>query len=211
MSQRIGLFGGSFNPIHCGHLIAARSVAEALDLNRVIFLPSAHPPHKETADLLDASHRAAMVQLAIAGEGLFACDDFDLQRAGPTYTLDTVDHFAAALGSEVSLFWLIGGDTLIELATWHEIARLVDACPIVTAVRPGWEAPDLSVLRSVLTEGQIDRLKKSVVQTPRIDVSASDVRRRVAGGRSVRYLVPDSVLAYMSDHGLYQSENLGTG
>lgn len=209
MAVRIGLFGGSFNPIHCGHLIAARSVAEALALERVIFLPSAHPPHKEAGGLLDASHRAAMVRLAVEGETRFAFDDYDLRDTGPTYTLDTVRHFAESLGSETSLSWLIGGDTLVELATWHEISTLVDACRIVTAVRPGWEAPDLTVLRSALTERQIDRLRDDVIQTPRIDVSATDVRSRIAGGRPVRYLLPDAVVAYIEAHDLYRTRGSG--
>ena len=205
MAVRIGLFGGSFDPVHCGHLIAARSVAEALSLERVIFLPSARPPHKEAGGLLDASHRAAMVRLAIEGEPLFAFDDYDLRETGPTYTLDAVSHFADSLGSETWLCWLIGGDTLVELGTWHEISRLVGACRIVTAVRPGWEAPDLTVLRSALTERQIEQLRDDVVQTPRIDVSATDIRARIARGLSVRYLVPDAVCAYIESHGLYHA------
>lgn len=205
MAVRMGLFGGSFNPIHCGHLIAARSVAEALSLDRVIFLPSVHPPHKQAGGLLDASHRAAMVRLAIEGEPLFTFDDYDLRETGPTYTLDTVSHFAGSLGSETWLCWLIGGDTLIELATWHEISSLVDLCRIVTAVRPGWETPDLTVLRSALTERQIEQLRDDVVQTPRIDVSATDIRDRIARGLSVRYLVPDSVRVYIESQRLYRA------
>lgn len=211
MASRIGLFGGSFNPVHCGHLIAARSAAEALAWERVIFLPSGHPPHKDTGGLLEASHRSAMVRLAIKDEPLFEFDDFDLRESGPTYTLDAVTHFADALGSGTSLSWLIGSDTLIELASWHRISTLVEVCRIVTAVRPGWEAPDLTLLRSVLSERQIDGLRDNIVETPRIDISSTDIRDRIAGGLSVRCLVPDAVRAYIDDHRLYQGSGSRVG
>ncbi|MHC4091001.1 MAG: nicotinate-nicotinamide nucleotide adenylyltransferase, partial [Planctomycetota bacterium] len=111
MSQRIALFGGSFNPIHMGHLIVARSVGEQLRLERIIVLPSATPPHKTAAALLDPKHRAAMVELAIAGEPLLEFSDYDLNREGPSYTVETVAHFREELGLDVLLHWIIGADS----------------------------------------------------------------------------------------------------
>jgi len=207
-SIRIGLYGGSFDPIHNGHLIIARAVAEALHLQRIIFLPSARPPHKDAADLSDADHRAAMVKIAIRGETLLEFDEFDLRRSGPTYTIDTVAHFQGMLGHGVDISWIIGADSLVELASWHRVADLVDGCRIVTAARPGWEAPDLTPLASKLAPRQIERLRQGIVETPRIDISATDIRRRVRCGLSVRYLAPDGVLDYIKEQGLYvrQSE-----
>ena len=137
MAERIALYGGSFNPIHSGHLIIARAVAEQLDLTRVILLPSKHPPHKQAEALLDAAHRAEMVRLAIPDEPLFEFSDFDLTRDGPSYTVETVAHFRKSLGAAVELFWIIGADSLAELSTWHRVCDLVDTCRIITAARPG--------------------------------------------------------------------------
>ncbi len=200
---RTGLFGGSFNPVHCGHLIVARAVAEQLDLARVVFLPSGVPPHKRPAELLDSRHRAQMVRLAIAGEPGFEFSEFDLGRGGPTYTFDTVAQFADQLGAEAELHWIIGADSFPELASWHRISELVNACRIITAARPGWEAPDLSRLRAILTEAQIARLVSGILSTPRIDISSTDIRERIANGRSIRYLVPEGVSRYIEDHRLY--------
>jgi nicotinate-nucleotide adenylyltransferase len=201
--QRVGLYGGSFDPIHIGHLIVARSVAESLGLNRVIFLPSASPPHKDRSAMSEQEHRARMVELAIAEEPLFAFDDYDLTRDGPTFTVDTVAHFKAALGTQVELVWIIGADSLPELKSWHRVSDLVDGCRVVTAARPGWEAPDLSALKPELSDEQIARLRRDTLETPRIDIAATAIRRRVRADLSIRFLVPDSVLAYIERHRLY--------
>ncbi len=206
MAHRVGLYGGSFNPIHHGHLIVARSVAERLRLDRVILLPSARPPHKGDRTLLDASHRAAMVKLAIEGESLFQFSDFDLTREGPSYTIDTVTHFGKLLGAKVELFWIIGADSLTELTTWHRVRDLVDACHIVTAARPGWDAIDWTGLRKVLSDAQVGALQAGILPTPRIDISSTDIRHRVCAGLSIRYLVPESVLMYIDRNSLYRED-----
>ncbi len=197
MSLRIGLFGGSFNPIHCGHLIVARCVAEKRGLQRVIFLPSARPPHKDDRELWDASHRAEMVQLAIAGEPLFDFSDYDLIRHGPCYTIDTVLHFRKEWDADTDLSWIIGADSLAELPSWNRIHELVDACRIVTAVRPGWEAIDWDALRKVFSEPQVTRLQAGLVETPQLEISSTDIRQRIREGHSIRYLVPESVREYV--------------
>jgi nicotinate-nucleotide adenylyltransferase len=204
MAQGIGLYGGSFNPIHNGHLIVARAVAERLQLDRVILLPSARPPHKVDHKLLDANHRAEMVRLAITGEPLFEFSDYDLTRDGPSYTIDTVTHFGELLGPHVELHWIIGADSLAELTTWYRVPDLVDACRIVTAARPGWDTIDWTPLRTVLSEIQIAALQAGVLQTPRIDISSTDIRRRVREGQSIRYLVPDAVREFIETQVLYR-------
>ncbi len=201
--QRVGLYGGSFDPIHIGHLIVARSVAESLGLEQVIFLPSASPPHKDRSELSGQEHRASMVELAIAEEPLFAFNDYDLAREGPTYTVETVAHFREAFGGEAELAWIIGADSLPELKSWHRVSDLVDGCRVVTAARPGWDAPDLSALKPELSDDQIFRLRRDTLETPRIDIAATEIRRRVRAGLSIRFLVPDSVLAYIERHRLY--------
>lgn len=209
--MRIGLFGGSFNPIHSGHLIIARSVAEQVELDRVVLLPSKCPPHKQSADLIDAARRVEMIKLAIEGEPLFKCSDVDVAREGPTFTIDTVSQFLQEssgnpeLGPEVELSWIIGSDSLAELATWHRVAELVELCRIVTAVRPGFDRIDFGPLAKFLSVDRIAHLKADIVRTPLIDISATDIRDRIARGRSIRYLVPDTVAEYIEQHGLYRN------
>ena len=204
MAERMGLFGGSFDPIHFGHLILARSVAEQIGLSRVIFLPSALPPHKPTHRLTHARHRREMVLRAIDGESMLAFSEFDLERCGPTYTIDTVEHFSKALGPGTALHWIIGGDTLSDLITWHRAKELVDACTILTVARPGFTGIDRSTLGSVFSDEQIARLQAGIVATPLIDIAATQIRERIRRGQSIRYLVPESVRRYIEEHQLYR-------
>ncbi len=203
MAERVALFGGSFNPIHFGHLIMARSVAEKLALDRVVFLPTANPPHKDATTLVDGSHRAQMVTLAIEGEPRFALDDYDLHRSGRTYTIETVAHFRRRLGSDAEIHWIIGADSLPDLTHWHQVSALVDSCRMVVASRPGWDRLDFDVLRACLSDAQIARLRSECLDTPRIDISATQIRGRTSEGRSIRYLTPEPVRAYIKAHNLY--------
>ncbi|RJP38600.1 MAG: nicotinate-nucleotide adenylyltransferase [Phycisphaerales bacterium] len=205
MATRIALFGGSFNPIHLGHLIVARNIAEQLGLDRVIFLPSSRPPHKNGAALAEGDHRGQMVRLAIAGEPLFELSDYDQNRPGPSYTIDTVSHFRQTLGLEIILYWIIGTDSLADLTTWYRVGALVDCCRIITARRPGFREVDWDRLRSRLSEDQIAILRAGVLDTPQIEISATDIRRRVREGKSIQYLVPEAVRQYIAEQRLYQS------
>lgn len=202
--MKLGLFGGSFNPIHHGHLIVARAIAEQVGLQKVLLLPSAHPPHKSGIDPDQARHREAMIRLAIEGEPLFDISDYDLRRPGPTFTIDTVDHFAATLPG-ASLHWIIGADSLTDLVTWHRASQLVDRCTILTAGRPAATEPDRNVLLSTFTPTQVERLVQGIIPTPLIEISSSQIRLRVSAGLSVRFLVPDPVAAYIAHTGLYQT------
>lgn len=204
MAERIGLYGGSFNPIHCGHLIVARALAERLDLGRVILLPTSQPPHKNPEDLLSGAHRAQMIRLAIEGEELFEPNEFDLKGKEPSYTIKTVSHFREHFGPETVLCWMIGADSLAELATWHRVLELVDCCRVVTAVRPGFDHIDWTELRSLLGDERIERLRADLIQTPPVDISSTEIRKRVRLGRSIRYLVPPSVAEYIDRHNLYR-------
>lgn len=201
--ESVGLFGGSFNPIHHGHLIAARAVSEGVGLARVVFLPSRQPPHKHEDDLLDGAHRGEMVKLAIADEPRFSFSDYDLTRQGPSFTIDTVRHFRAELGSEVELCWIIGADSLRELPTWRSVTELIEECRIITAARPGWKTDVWDDLRHTFTDKQVERLRSGVVETPLIDISATDIRGRISSGLSVRYLMPEAVISYVRENNLY--------
>lgn len=204
---KVALHGGSFDPIHNGHLIVARAVAETLGLNRVVFLPSARPPHKTAEDLAPPLHRSAMVKLAIENEPLFEFSGFEMEtdasRTGPTYTIDTVAHFRSLYGPKAHLYWIIGADSLSELITWRRIAELVDACAIITAHREGCGDVDWDRLRERLNEEQMASLRTGITATPNIQVSSTDIRQRLRLGRSIRYLVPDAVRVYIEQHRLY--------
>lgn len=202
--MRIGLYGGSFDPIHFGHLIIARAIAEHLHLARVIFLPSATPPHKLTERLIDAHHRAAMVKLAIAGEPGFDISDFDLTRNGPSYTFHTVSHFQELLGEEAEVHWIIGADSLADLPTWYRVRDLVSDCRIITAARAGWEKIPWDQLQSTFDEEQIAKLRGGILLTPIIEISSTEIRDRLRRGRSIRYLVPEDVRLYIERHRLYR-------
>jgi len=205
MSERIGLYGGSFDPIHFGHLISARSIAEQIDLSRVILIPSARPPHKQGVWMTEAEHRLAMCRLAVHGDPLFEVSGVELNREGPSYTFDTVAHFRAQSSDTAGLFWIIGADSLPELPTWYRIADLVANVHIVTATRPGWESPSLSVLSQAVGPDHAQALLDNCHETPAIDISATDIRDRFVAGRSIHYLTPDAVASYISGHGLYPS------
>lgn len=203
MATLIGLYGGSFDPIHIGHLISTRAVAESLDLERILFLPSARPPHKHPGTLASAEHRAKMVRLALGDESLFEFSDFDLARSGPTYTVDTIDHFATTLGSAAHLHWIIGADTLVEIPTWRSADQLIDNCRIVTAARPGSMDIDWSKLTESVGETRARKLREGIVETPMIDISSTQIRQRLSDGKSIRHLVPDPVNDYIHEHHLY--------
>ena len=197
------LFGGSFDPVHHGHLIVARAVAEMLGVQRVILIPTARPPHKSQQALTAPHDRLEMCRLAVEGDPCFEVSDWELNQSGPNYTLHTVQHFREQLGGKVSLYWLIGMDGLRELGTWHRAGELAEACTLATALRPGFERPDLTYLAEWLTPPQIATIARHVLETPLIAITATDVRARVRAGRSIHYLVPGAVAAYISRRKLY--------
>jgi nicotinate-nucleotide adenylyltransferase len=201
--SRVLLFGGSFNPVHHGHLIVARVVAERLDAERVVLIPCATPPHKQSADLAPAGHRVAMCRLAVQGDRLFEVSDWETRETGPNYSLLTVRHFRSELGPEAWIGWLIGMDSLAELGTWYSIGDLARECTLVTAARPGLETPDLTDLARLIAPDDLARIRRHVLETPQIEISSTDVRRRLREGRPVRYLVPATVADYLSQHRLY--------
>jgi nicotinate-nucleotide adenylyltransferase len=203
MSQPIGLYGGSFDPIHFGHLISARSIAEKLDLARIVLIPSARPPHKRDVVLSDVNHRLEMAKLAVAGDSLFEVSDVELHREGPSYTLDTVGEFRARLGAGVDMTWIIGADSLPELPTWYRIADLVTQVRIVTATRPGWTPPPLGALMAAVGPERALALLEDCVPTPAIDISSTQIRERVLHQKSIRYMTPESVTSYIVSKGLY--------
>ena len=190
-------FGGSFNPIHHGHLIGARAVAEAAGFDRVVLIPSALPPHKLRAiGMAPPEHRLAMCRLAVEGDGMFEVDDLELTRSGPSYTIDTARQMR--LRGWPDVHWLVGADTVPLLPEWHEPDTLLKEVTFVVMARPG------HVLDWPSLPASLRPLQKNVAEAPLVEISASDIRRHVAAGRSVRYLVPPAVEAYLLRNNLYR-------
>ncbi|HPF39922.1 MAG TPA: nicotinate-nucleotide adenylyltransferase [Phycisphaerae bacterium] len=201
---RIGLYGGTFDPIHHGHLISARSLAEQLDLERVYLIPAARPPHKPNGAMTSFEDRFEMARLAVDGDTLFEVSDIEARREGPSYTIDTVDRARVAFGASAELFWFIGGDSLPELPTWRRVRELVERVTIVTATRPGWRPPTQDHLAAAVGPEAAGRLLSNCVGTPSIGISATEIRARRATGRSVRYLTPPAVVGYIEGRRLYE-------
>ena len=208
--SRIGLFGGTFDPIHWGHLLLADAAREALELDRVVFIPAAQPPHKSRADVSEARHRLEMVRLAVADDPAFEVSDVELRRDGPSYSADTVAHYAEQLAEGDRLFFLVGADTVAELPTWRDPKRLARMATLVAVVRPGSQLTDLSCLANTFDEDTIESLRRHIVEMPLVDLASRDIRRRASRGQSIRYMVPPAVQAYLETHDVYGGGRPGT-
>ena len=199
--RRVGILGGTFNPIHLGHLIVAQDALEQLRLERVIFIPSATPPHKPLDGNATAIQRLAMVKLAIRGDERFGVDDLEIRRGGKSYTVDTLARLRQRNPS-AKLYFIIGSDSLRELHRWKEVERLVQLCTFVTVPRPGFEPKP--VIDPKLDAATRRRLQQQVLRGHPCDIASRDIRSRIAEGKSIRYLVPDAVARYIETHRLYR-------
>ncbi len=209
--MRLGIFGGTFNPIHYGHLILAESCREQLGLDRVWFLPAALPPHKRQLELPPGEQRAEMIELAIAGHPCFGVCRYEIERGGVSYTVDTLARFHAEHPS-AALYFLLGADSLAELPTWKDPATICQlATPVVVQRGNGDTGPlplrtaDLAALANLLPPERLAAIAEHHVEMPRVDLSASDLRRRIAAGQSIRYRTPRAVEKYIETHGLYRT------
>lgn len=217
---RVGVLGGSFNPIHLGHLLLADEVRERLDLDQILFVPASVPPHKPPRDLAAPEHRYAMVRLAIAGQSGFAVSDLELRRPGPSYTVDTLAEIRREADSE--LFLLLGSETFLDLLAWKEPARLAELARLVVIPRAGTPFDhEGREAKKILQEIGQDRWipvhdwgsvppphSRGVLLVPvtSLPISASELRRRAREGRSISYRVAAAVEAYILEHGLYREE-----
>jgi nicotinate-nucleotide adenylyltransferase len=191
--MRLGIIGGSFNPIHLGHLVVAMDVLRRLRLDRVVFVPSFQPPHK-AGPLVDFRHRLRMVQLATAAEPLFAVSAVESERSGPSYTVDTLAALRLAY-PRTTLFFMMGSDQYRSMRTWHEPERLTRLAQLVVMTRPGIARPRLYPGHACA--------RVRFVAVPQVSISAAVIRDRLAKGESIRYMLPTPVRSYISRHRLY--------
>lgn len=201
--QRIGIFGGTFDPVHQGHLLIAERMREALALDEVRFLPAAVSPFKQHVPPSEAKHRVEMVRLAIGGNPAFLCDDREIRRGGTSYTVETLRELRRELpGAE--LFLMMGADALADLDQWREPAEICRLAFVAVAARGGRPAPNLDVLQKYLPTNEPSGTLRHVVSIPQVDISSSEIRDAVRAGKSIRYQVPAAVAAYITAHGLYR-------
>jgi len=214
LPRRIGVLGGTFDPVHIGHLRGALEVAEMMALDELRLTPNARPPHRDTPQV-SALDRLAMVECAVAGVATLVVDPRELQRDKPSYTIDTLELMRAELAADDQLFLLLGWDAFCGLPMWHRWEELLQHCHILVLQRPDADSEPPDALRNLLAARSVSdplALKGSggqiafVWQTP-LAVSATQIRQLLASGKSVRYLVPDAVLAYIDAHGLYRASN----
>lgn len=198
--RRLGVLGGTFDPIHNGHLAIAEECRVALRLDLVLFLPAGDPPHKRGQRITPAAHRQAMVELAIASNPGFRLSRVDLDRPGLSFTVDSLERLRAHWGAEVELWFIVGADSLADIMTWRQPDRLIELARLAATNRPGAPPPDPSALEPLLP-GATKRI--DVVEVPGLEISGSDLRRRAAHGRPIRYQVPDDVGRYITEHALY--------
>jgi len=200
VEMNIGVLGGTFDPVHNGHLIVAEEVKTRLNLAEIIFVPAGQPWLKVDRPISPAEHRLQMLRLALADKSYFKRSTIEIERTGPSYTVDTITELRGQLGSEDELFFILGWDSLAELPQWREPSRLIKICYLVAVPRPGYPRPKLKTLE-VIIRGLSQRVM--LMKKPEIDISASAIRERVARGLSIRHLVPEPVNRYIKEHGLY--------
>jgi nicotinate-nucleotide adenylyltransferase len=195
----VGLLGGTFNPPHLAHLVCAAEAHDQLGLDRVLLVPTARPPHKEVPDDPGAEHRAAMCELAVAGDDRLGVSRIELERAGPSYTVDTLRTLHER-SPEDDLTFIVGGDMAHSLPTWHDPEGILGLARLAVAERAEVRRADIAER----LEGLSGADRVTFFDMPRIDIASSELRRRVAEGRSIRYLVPDPVGSYIAERGLYR-------
>ena len=208
MAQRtIALFGGTFDPIHLGHTTVTSDAAKHIGAEKIIFIPAKHSPLKGNLPKANDTHRYKMITLAIAGEKSFEVSDCELKKPAPSYTLETVKQFQADYGSDTSIHWLIGADSIDDLAYWYQIVELIDACNLTTMYRAGCEPPNFAGFESFWGRHRVEKLQRNVVQTPLVDISSTKIRDGLTSGRDVTDMLHPAVADYIRKHGLYQSES----
>ncbi len=206
MEQRkIALFGGTFDPIHLGHTTVTAEAAEQIGVEKVIFIPAKCSPLKEVGPQASDADRLAMIGLAIAGNNKFEVSDIELEKSRPSYTLETVRQFRYDYGLGVSIHWLIGADSINELPLWYGIEKLIGECNLSVMYRAGFEPPDFAKFKLMWGQYRIEKLQRNIIKTSLVDISSTEIRRRLASGGDVNEMLHPRVAEYIREHQLYRA------
>lgn len=200
MSRRIGIFGGSFNPIHIGHLVIAEAAWQEFSLDKVIFVPSGDTPNKDMHHI-SKYMRYEMVAKAIEGNSRFDISPIERDRMGPSYTVDTIHMFREQFGKEDQLYFICGTDSIADLPNWKYNVELLKCCEFISASRPGNEE---EIIRSVSYFGNLGKEKIHFLRSPELNISSTILRELIARNKSVKYLIPDAVIQFIQENDLYK-------
>ena len=203
IDERIGILGGTFDPVHYAHLALAEEVYHALNLTRILFVPAGHPPHKISYQVTSVQQRVGMLKTAIAGNAHFALSLVDVRRTGPSYTVDTLRLLREEWGSRAELYFIIGGDSLRDLPGWYDPAGVIAQATLVALMRPGYGQVE-EMTREL--ETRLPGIGKRLItlEGPRMEISSTELRQRVAEGRPIKYQTPEVVEDYILRYGLYR-------
>ncbi|HBK52454.1 nicotinate-nucleotide adenylyltransferase [Syntrophomonas wolfei] len=203
-----GILGGTFDPIHYGHLIAAEYACHNFKLDKVLLIPAASPPHKELGQVLPAMHRYRMAELAVKSNPRLEVSPVEMEREGPSYTVDTLAYFQAKF-PEVEFFFIVGADSLFIMHSWKEPERLAELCRFIVVTRPGYKIERSEAALGRLPDIIWDRMLQ--MEIPGLDISSSDIRQRAAAGKPIKYLLPPEVEEYIFEQGLYRGDKYAEG
>lgn len=206
---RLGMMGGTFDPIHMGHLVAAEEAWQQFNLDQVVFMPSGDPPHKDKRDVTAAEHRFLMTMLAVIANPCFTISRMEIDSEKTSYTIDTVKQFYNIYGDVLDFFLITGADAILEITTWKDYSVLLKSCSIIAVSRPGYS---LEKLQEVLGSSFSEAAKRiHLLEVPALSISSTDIRQRVAAGKTIRYLTPKPVEQYIYKNKLYKHHSLDEG
>lgn len=201
--RKVALFGGTFDPVHLGHTAVAAAAKELIGAEKIVFVPAKRSPLKSFFPKAGDENRLSMIAAAISGNAGFDLSDYELKRTGPSYTLETVRYFQNDLGGDTVIYWLAGADNVEDLVHWYGVPELIDECNLAVMYRAGFEPPDFSRFEPVWGRQRVEKLQRNIIKTPLIDISSTEIRRRLSSGHDVSSMVCPEVLQYIREHGLY--------
>ncbi|WP_157074749.1 nicotinate-nucleotide adenylyltransferase [Thermovenabulum gondwanense] len=200
--KKIGLMGGTFDPIHYGHLVAAEEARINFNLSKVIFIPAGNPPHKKDYPVTDAEHRYIMTALAVNSNPFFEVSRVEIDREGYTYTVDTLKWFKEKYKDAVEIFFISGADAILDILTWKKVEEVMNYCTFIAATRPGYTSEQLE--RKVKEVKEIYGKEIFVLEVTGMAISSTEIRKKVKNGQSIKYLVPEAVEYYILKYNLYR-------
>jgi nicotinate-nucleotide adenylyltransferase len=201
--QRTGIFGGSFNPIHNGHIAVAEAALERFELGRVVFIPTNIQPLKEEDELAPFHDRLEMTRLAVSGNERLEVSDIEGVRGGVSYTIDTLRDIRLNLGEDALLYFIVGGDSVRDIPKWREPAEILEIAELIIYPREGFSADDIDCLSALVSEERLARVRENILETPLLPVSGTEIRRRLARGEPVEQFLHEDVAEYIEVNGLY--------